>query len=91
MEKTSEPRISADISEIEFDEMWHFLQKKSKRIIKAVNRRSRPIIAWVTGGAYTPTFRRLYEKLKYLKNGRFYTDNQKPSYYWKKCSGMHRA
>ncbi len=32
MKKTSEPRISGDISEIEFDEMWHFLQKNSKTL-----------------------------------------------------------
>ena len=30
METTQEPQISSDIQEIEFDEMWHFLQKKVK-------------------------------------------------------------
>lgn len=30
MEKTPEPKIESSITEIEFDEMWHFLQKKVK-------------------------------------------------------------
>ena len=30
IDKTPEPSISGDIQEIEFDEMWHFLQKKVK-------------------------------------------------------------
>ena len=30
MEKTQEPQIASDIQEMEFDEMWHFLQKKVK-------------------------------------------------------------
>lgn len=30
MDKTEEPRISEDIQEMAFDEMWHFLQKKVK-------------------------------------------------------------
>lgn len=37
--KTEEPHISSEIQEIEFDEMWHFIQKKSKLwIIKALDR-----------------------------------------------------
>jgi len=30
MAKTEEPLVSSNIQEIEFDEMWHFLQKKVK-------------------------------------------------------------
>lgn len=30
IENTEEPSISQDLQEIEFDEMWHFLQKKVK-------------------------------------------------------------
>ncbi|GHU18137.1 hypothetical protein FACS189472_06030 [Alphaproteobacteria bacterium] len=34
------PKISGDIKEIEFDEMWHFLERKEnqKWIFKAVDR-----------------------------------------------------
>ena len=32
-------------------------------------------MAWVLGGRDTATFRRLYEKVKHLKNCIFYTDN----------------
>lgn len=32
MDKTEEPKILSTIEEIEFDEMWHFLQKKSKTL-----------------------------------------------------------
>ena len=30
IDKTEEPHISSDVQEIEFDEVWHFLQKKVK-------------------------------------------------------------
>jgi insertion element IS1 protein InsB len=32
-------------------------------------------VAWVLGGRDTATFRRLYNKVKHLKNCTFYTDN----------------
>ena len=32
MEATPEPTIASDVQEMEFDEMWHFLKKKSKII-----------------------------------------------------------
>ena len=43
--------------------------------IKAVDRRTGRTVAWVLGGRDTATFRRLYEKVKHLKNCFFYTDN----------------
>lgn len=76
MEKTPEPQISSDIQEIEFDEMWHFLQKSQKlRIIKAVDRGSRRTVSWVTGDRDAATFKRLYDKVKHLSNCLFYTDD----------------
>jgi insertion element IS1 protein InsB len=44
-------------------------------IIVAADRRRRRTVAWVTGGTDAATFKRLYEKVKPLENGRFYTDN----------------
>ena len=35
MDKTPEPSVSADIQEMEFDEMWHFLQKKVKNSVSS--------------------------------------------------------
>jgi insertion element IS1 protein InsB len=32
-------------------------------------------VAWVLGGRDSATFRRLYDKVKHLKNCTFYTDN----------------
>ena len=51
--------------------------KKSQKlwIIKAVDRGSRRTIAWVTGRRDAATFRKLYDKVKHLKNCRFYTDD----------------
>ena len=51
--------------------------KKSQKlwVIKAVDRGSRRTIAWVTGRRDAATFRRLYDKVKHLKNCRFYTDD----------------
>ena len=45
------PEITEDIKEIEIDEMWHFIgsKKNKKWIFKAVDRKTRKTIAWVTG------------------------------------------
>lgn len=71
-----EPIIDGEITQIEFDEMWHFVESKIKKLwlIKALDRRSRRTIAWVLGGRDSATFRRLYDKVKHLKNCTFYTD-----------------
>jgi insertion element IS1 protein InsB len=54
-----------------------FSPKKSQKlwIIKAVDRRTRRTIAWVTGGRDAATFKRLYDKVKHLKDCTFYTDD----------------
>lgn len=64
--KASEPllevEIPGDIKEMKFDdEMLHFIGSKNKRwIIKALNRRTRQTVAWVTGGHDAATFKRPY-------------------------------
>jgi insertion element IS1 protein InsB len=40
-----------------------------------VDRRTGRTIAWVLGGCDAATFQRLYDKLKQLTDGVFYTDN----------------
>ena len=72
-----EYEIEDDIEAIEFDEMWHFIGKKTNKlwIIKAVDRSKHKTIAWVTGKRDTKTFRKLYNKLKHLKKCKFYTDD----------------
>ena len=54
-----------------------FSQKKTQKlwILKAIDRRTRETIAWVTGGRNIATVRRLYAKLKHVRNATFYTDN----------------
>ena len=54
---------------------FHRFKKRKLWVIKAVNRRTRRTVAWVLGGRDTKTFRRLYEKVKHLKDCMFYTDN----------------
>ena len=50
--------------------------KKNKLwLIKAVDRAAHQTIAWVIGSRNIKTFKRLYEKLKHLKDCIFYTDN----------------
>ena len=50
--------------------------KKNKLwLIKAIDRRTRRTVAWVLGGRDTKTFRRLYNKVKHLKDCTFYTDD----------------
>jgi insertion element IS1 protein InsB len=74
---TDEPAIDGEITQIEFDEMWHFIlsKKKKLRLIKALDRGSRRTIARVLGGRDSATFKRLYDKVIHLKNCTFYTDN----------------
>ena len=70
------PEVGTEIQEIELDEMWHYLEKTRKLwLLKAYDRASRKTIAWVTGRRDIATMRRLYSKLKHLKNRRFYTDD----------------
>ncbi|MDR2260894.1 MAG: hypothetical protein LBE06_08210 [Azoarcus sp.] len=42
--------------------------------MKAIDRGSRRTIAWILGNRDRATFRRLYDKVKHLKNCTFYTD-----------------
>jgi insertion element IS1 protein InsB len=43
-------------------------------VIKAVDRAAKRTIAWVLGSRSQKTFKRLYAKVKHLKNCKFYTD-----------------
>ncbi|MCL1969996.1 MAG: IS1 family transposase [Candidatus Bathyarchaeota archaeon] len=50
--------------------------KKNKLwILKAIDRGTRRVVAWVLGNSDTATFRRLYNKVKHLENCVFYTDD----------------
>jgi insertion element IS1 protein InsB len=51
------------------------LKKRKLWIIKAIDRRTGRTVAWVLGGRDSATFRRLYDKVKHLKDCTFYTDN----------------
>ena len=72
-----EPEVPGEITEMEFDEMWHFIGSKKESFGS-----SRPLTvahgelwAWVLGGRDSAAFRRLYDKVKHLENCTFYTDN----------------
>ena len=54
--------------------LW--VQKKNKLwILKAIDRGSRRVVAWVLGNSDTATFRRLYNKVKHLETCVFYADD----------------
>jgi len=53
---------------------FRWLKKNRLWIIKAVDRCRRRTVAWVVGNRDTATFKRLYEKVKHLKDCIFYTD-----------------
>jgi insertion element IS1 protein InsB len=69
--------VTASTTEIIFDEMWHFIKRKKNKlwVIKALDKRTRRTIAWVTGGRDEKTFRRLYDKVKHLHGCMYYTDD----------------
>ena len=52
-----------------------YIKKRKFWVIKAFDRSKNQMIAWVTGSRSAKTFRRLYEKVKHLKNCIFYTDS----------------
>jgi insertion element IS1 protein InsB len=54
---------------------FYTVKIKKLWLIKALNRGSRRTIARVLGGRDSATFKRLYDKVTYLKNCLFYTDN----------------
>jgi len=49
-------------------------QKNKLWVIKAIDRCTGRTVAWVLGGRNTATIRRLYDKVKHLKDCTFYTD-----------------
>jgi insertion element IS1 protein InsB len=52
---------------------FYRVKKRKLWLIKAVDRGSRRTIAWVLGGRDRAIFRRVYDKVKHLKNCTFYT------------------
>ncbi|GHS95103.1 hypothetical protein AGMMS49949_09280 [Alphaproteobacteria bacterium] len=58
---------------MKWDILW--VKKRKLGIIKAVDRRTRKCGTWVTGPRDIATFRRLYDKVKHLKNCPFYTED----------------
>ena len=72
------PEVDASVREVEIDEMWHSLTRKGNKrwILKAIDRQTGPVIAWVVGGRDEETVKRLlYAKLEHLKEATFYTDD----------------
>jgi len=72
MEAKPEPVIDGEIKEIEFDEMWHFIQKKAKTLDHQ-GRGSSHRENCCLGYRYAATFSRFYDKVKHLKDCLFYT------------------
>jgi IS1 family transposase/transposase-like protein len=73
--KLPEPVVNTEIAEVSIDEMWHFINKKKRKvwIWRAVDRSNNRTIGWAIGNRDADTFRPLYEKLKnYVKH--YYTD-----------------
>ena len=52
-----------------------YIKKRKLWVIKAFDRGKNEMIAWVTGSRSAKTFKRLYAKVKHLKNCVFYTDS----------------
>jgi IS1 family transposase len=72
---TEEPSIDGEIKEIEFDEMWHFIDSKKENFGSSKLLTVTATVAWVLGGRDRATFRRLYDKVKHLENCMFDTDH----------------
>lgn len=68
METTQEPHFSSDIQEIEFDEMWHFVQKKIKNSgsSKRWNVAAGELLPGLQGVVMLQRSQKLYDKVKHL-------------------------
>ena len=68
-ERLPKYQIEDNITEIEFDEMWHFIKSKKNKlwVIKALDKRTGRTIAWELGNRNTKTFKKLYDKVKHLQ------------------------
>jgi len=53
-------------------------QKNKAWVIKALDRGTRRIVAWVLGGRDSATFRKLYDKMRHLNDCVFYTHHHRP-------------
>jgi len=70
------PKFQKILKKLNLMKCGTLLVKKNKFwLIRAVDRATRQTIAWVLGRRDIRTFKRLYEKLKHLKNCIFYTVN----------------
>gem|GEM_PF-307658 len=76
-EEIPEPDIGSDIKEVEFDEMWHFVNKKKNKIWiwRAIERVENKTIGWLVGDRSAKTFEKFFERFKGLKHAVFYTDD----------------
>ena len=52
-----------------------YRRKNKIWVIKAIDRSTRRVVAWVLGNRDIATFKRLYDKVKHLKDCVFYTDD----------------
>jgi len=70
-----EAEISSSVSEVSFDEMWHFLGNKKRKlwIWRAVDRVLNRTIGWFVGSCSASTFRQFFKRLEHLDTV-FYTD-----------------
>jgi len=73
-EKIPEPEINPATKEVEFDEMWHFLDKKIWTW-RSVERCKNKTIGWFVGDRSAETFKKFFEKFKNLESAVFYTDD----------------
>jgi insertion element IS1 protein InsB len=53
---------------------FYRVKKNKLWLIKALDRGSKRTIAWVLGNRDIATFRKLYDKVKHIKNVTYYTD-----------------
>lgn len=53
----------------------YWFKKNKLWIIKALDRSSRKVIAWVLGSRSAKTFKELYNQVKHLKKCKFFTDD----------------
>jgi len=63
-----EPGVDSEIKEVQIDEMWHFINKKKRKIWiwMAMDRSTNKTIEWVIGDRFIKTAKKLYEEFKHF-------------------------
>jgi len=68
-DRVPEPEVDPGLKEVEFDEMWHFLDKKKKIWVwMAIERTENKTVGWLVGDRSAKTFEKFFKRFRQLEH-----------------------